>query len=87
MIEGEKSFDLTLRWPQRLRNSETELRLASERVEHARSDAEARRARWLRDLAQIRSDEGLTSVEDLPKPRIEHRSRNYPARCCPRWPR
>lgn len=28
--------------------------------------------------------EGLTSVEDLPKPRIERRSRNYPARHCPR---
>jgi hypothetical protein len=28
--------------------------------------------------------EGITSVEDLPKPRIERRSRNYPARRCPR---
>ena len=28
--------------------------------------------------------EGITSVEDLPKPRIEHRSRNYKARHCPR---
>jgi len=28
--------------------------------------------------------EGITRVEDLPKPRIEHRSRNYPARRCPR---
>lgn len=27
--------------------------------------------------------EGITRVEDLPKPRIEHRSRNYPARRCP----
>jgi hypothetical protein len=27
--------------------------------------------------------EGITHVEDLPKPRIERRSRNYPARCCP----
>jgi hypothetical protein len=26
--------------------------------------------------------EGITRVEDLPKPRIEHRSRNYPARRC-----
>ena len=26
--------------------------------------------------------EGITCVEDLPKPRIEHRSRNYPARRC-----
>ena len=28
--------------------------------------------------------EGITSVADLPKPRIEHRSRNYKARRCPR---
>jgi ribosomal protein S14 len=28
--------------------------------------------------------EGIISVEDLPKPRIERRSRNYPARRCPR---
>ena len=28
--------------------------------------------------------EGITSVEDLPKPRLEHRSRNYKARRCPR---
>src|SRR3954452_22450127 len=27
---------------------------------------------------------GITCVEDLPKPRIERRSRNYPARRCPR---
>jgi hypothetical protein len=28
--------------------------------------------------------EGITRVEDLPKPRIEHRSRNYPACRCGR---
>src|SRR5947209_17889556 len=28
--------------------------------------------------------EGITLVEDLPKPRIERRSRNWPARTCPR---
>ena len=28
--------------------------------------------------------EGITRVEDLPKPRLERRSRNYPARCCRR---
>jgi hypothetical protein len=28
--------------------------------------------------------EGITRVEDLPKPRTERRSRNWPARCCPR---
>jgi hypothetical protein len=28
--------------------------------------------------------EGITRVEDLPTPRIEHRSRNYPARRCRR---
>jgi hypothetical protein len=28
--------------------------------------------------------EGISCVEDLPKPRIERRSRNYPARRCPR---
>jgi DNA-directed RNA polymerase subunit RPC12/RpoP len=28
--------------------------------------------------------EGITSAADLPKPRIERRSRNYPARRCPR---
>ena len=28
--------------------------------------------------------EGITRVEDLPRPRIERRSRNYPARRCPR---
>lgn len=27
--------------------------------------------------------EGITSVEDLPEPRLERRSRNYPARRCP----
>jgi hypothetical protein len=27
--------------------------------------------------------EGITSVADLPKPRLESRSRNYPARHCP----
>src|SRR5439155_27274430 len=29
--------------------------------------------------------EGLTSAEDLPQPRSERRSRNYPARRGPRW--
>jgi hypothetical protein len=28
--------------------------------------------------------EGIKRVEDLPKPRIERRSRNWPARPCPR---
>jgi hypothetical protein len=28
--------------------------------------------------------EGISRVEDLPKPRIEHKSRNYTARRCPR---
>ena len=28
--------------------------------------------------------EGITAVEDLPQPRLERRSRNYPARRCPR---
>ena len=28
--------------------------------------------------------EGITRVEDLPKPRLERRSRNWPARACPR---
>ena len=28
--------------------------------------------------------EGITRVEDLPPPRIERRSRNWPARPCPR---
>ncbi len=28
--------------------------------------------------------EGITRVEDLPRPRIERRSRNWPARSCPR---
>ena len=28
--------------------------------------------------------EGITSVEDLPKPRLERRRRNYRARRCPR---
>lgn len=28
--------------------------------------------------------EGITRVEDLPQPRLVRRSRNYPARCCPR---
>src|SRR5947209_12299043 len=27
--------------------------------------------------------EGITAVEDLPKPRLERRSRNYPSRRCP----
>ena len=29
------------------------------------------------------STEGITHVEDLPPPRIESRSRNYPRRRCP----
>ena len=28
--------------------------------------------------------EGITRVEDLPKPRSNRRSRNWPARSCPR---
>src|SRR5690348_13396712 len=28
--------------------------------------------------------EGITRVEDLPKPRLKQRSRNWPARRCPR---
>jgi hypothetical protein len=28
--------------------------------------------------------EGITRVEDLPSPHLEHRSRNYPRRRCPR---
>lgn len=31
--------------------------------------------------------EGITRVEDLPKPRRERRSRNWPARRCPRCSR
>lgn len=27
--------------------------------------------------------EGITAVADLPKPRLEHKSRNYPSRRCP----
>jgi hypothetical protein len=31
--------------------------------------------------------EGITRIEDLPRPRIERRSRNYPAQRCPRCSR
>ncbi|HET9045467.1 MAG TPA: mechanosensitive ion channel domain-containing protein, partial [Casimicrobiaceae bacterium] len=53
------------RLQQRLRDSEAELRLASERVERARSDADQRRARWLRDLAQLRSDEAAAALDEM----------------------
>ena len=53
------------RLQQRLRVSEAELRLATERVERARSDIDQRRARWLRDLAQLRSDEASAALDEI----------------------
>ncbi len=62
----EKVLDgLMTRLQQRLRTSEAELRVASERIERARSDSDQRRARWLRDLAQLRSDEASAALDEM----------------------
>ena len=53
------------RLQQRLRASEAELRVATERVERARSDDDARRARWQRDLIQLRSDEAAAALDEM----------------------
>lgn len=56
---------LTQRLQQRLRDSESDLRVATERVERARSEDDARRARWQRDLAQLRSDEAAAALDEM----------------------
>ena len=50
---------------QRLRDSETELRLAAERLERARGGPTESRMRWLRDLAQLRSDEAAAALDEM----------------------
>src|SRR5207245_1957983 len=50
----------------RLRDSEAELRLATERLEGASADTEQRRrAKWLRDLAQLRSEEIAAALDEV----------------------
>src|SRR5207237_1495565 len=50
----------------RLRDSEAELRLATERLEGASADTEQRRrAKWLRDLAQLRSEEVAAALDEV----------------------
>jgi potassium-dependent mechanosensitive channel len=58
------------RLQRRLRDSEAELRLANERFEGASADTEQRRrARWLRDLAQLRSEEASASLDEVTQAR------------------
>jgi potassium-dependent mechanosensitive channel len=53
------------RLQRRLRDSEAELRLANERYEGASADTEQRRrAKWLRDLAQLRSEEIAAELDE-----------------------
>jgi small-conductance mechanosensitive channel len=57
---------LLQRLQRRLRDSEAELRLATERLEGASADTEQRRrAKWLRDLAQLRSEEVATALDEV----------------------
>jgi chromosome segregation ATPase len=56
---------LVVRLQRRLRDSEAELRQTSERIEKARDDKEQRRARWLHDLAQLRSEEGAAALNEM----------------------
>ncbi|MET0731546.1 MAG: mechanosensitive ion channel domain-containing protein [Casimicrobiaceae bacterium] len=56
---------LAQRLQQRLRDSEADLRVATERVERARNDDDARRARWQRDLTQLRSDEAAAALDEM----------------------
>jgi len=66
MDAREKVLDgFVQRLQQRLRDNEAELRQANERVERARTDADARRARWLRELAQLRSDETTAALDEM----------------------
>ena len=58
------------RLQRRLRDSEAELRLANERFEGASADTEQRaRARWLRDLAQLRSEEAAAELDEVTQAR------------------
>ncbi|HYT95726.1 MAG TPA: mechanosensitive ion channel domain-containing protein, partial [Casimicrobiaceae bacterium] len=57
---------LMQRLQRRLRDSEAELRLASERFDGASADTEQRRrAKWLRDLAQLRSEEAAAALDEV----------------------
>ncbi|HEY3179140.1 MAG TPA: mechanosensitive ion channel domain-containing protein [Casimicrobiaceae bacterium] len=56
---------LVVRLQRRLRDSEAELRQTSERIEKARDDKEQRRAKWLHDLAQLRSEEAAAALDDM----------------------
>src|SRR5438105_5746339 len=57
---------LMQRLQRRLRDSEAELRLATERLEGASADTEQRRrAKWLRDLAQLRSEEIAAALDEV----------------------
>ena len=58
------------RLQRRLRDAEAELRLASERYEGASADTEQRRrAKWLRDLAQLRSEEAAAELDEVAQSR------------------
>ena len=53
------------RLQRRLRDIEAELRLATERLEGASADTEQRRrAKWLHDLAQLRSEEAAAALDE-----------------------
>ena len=61
---------LMQRLQRRLRDSEAELRLATERLEGASADTEQRRrAKWLRDLAQLRSEEIAAALDEVQQSR------------------
>src|SRR5439155_15760322 len=61
---------LMQRLQRRLRDSEAELRLATERFEGASADTEQRRrAKWLRDLAQLRSEEIAAALDEVQQSR------------------
>ena len=63
----ESAFNaMSQRLQRRLRDSEAELRLANERLEGTSADTEQRRrAKWLRDLAQLRSEEATAALDEV----------------------
>ena len=62
---------VTQRLQRRLRDSEAELRLTSERLEGASADTEQRRrAKWLHDLAQLRSEEAAAELDEIAQTRV-----------------
>ncbi|HEY4139159.1 MAG TPA: hypothetical protein VGN65_11930, partial [Casimicrobiaceae bacterium] len=62
---------VTQRLQRRLRDSEAELRLTRERLEGASADTEQRRrAKWLHDLAQLRSEEAAAELDEIVQTRV-----------------